>query len=285
MRDQLELVSRQQPGAKGGGAAGSANPPGANAGDPQEQAAYDGAIDLFRKGQYKGSLGILRRLHRALSGQPARSERPVLPGQQPLRAEGLQGCDRAAHQHGQKAPDNARAPDALLVIAGSQIELNNRAGARRRCSASSATIPARPPPARPSPTAAVMAAAASAVTAYRHPAPPGGLIALLLAAISHCWLTSRRGRPPCPGAGVARAEPPAAADPSTRVIVWDIRLPQALMAALVGAALGLAGAGCRPSSTTRWPARSRWACLRRPPSAPRWPSCSTSACPACPRAG
>ena len=35
---------------------------------------------------------------------------------------------------------------------------------------------------------------------------------------------------------------PAAADPSTRVIVWDIRLPQALMAALVGAALGLAGA-------------------------------------------
>ena len=41
---------------------------------------------------------------------------------------------------------------------------------------------------------------------------------------------------------MARAERPAAADPSTRVIVWDIRLPQALMAALVGAALGLAGA-------------------------------------------
>ena len=30
----------------------------------------------------------------------------------------------------QKAPDNARAPDALLVIAGSQIEMNNRAGAK-----------------------------------------------------------------------------------------------------------------------------------------------------------
>ena len=130
MRDQLELVSRQQPGAKGGGAAGSANPPGANAGDPQEQAAYDGAIDLFRKGQYKGSLGILRRLHRALSGQPARSECPVLPGQQPLRAEGLQGAIEQLTSMVQKAPDNARAPDALLVIAGSQIELNNRAGAK-----------------------------------------------------------------------------------------------------------------------------------------------------------
>lgn len=35
---------------------------------------------------------------------------------------------------------------------------------------------------------------------------------------------------------------PDAADASTRVIVWDIRLPQAATAALVGAALGLAGA-------------------------------------------
>lgn len=35
---------------------------------------------------------------------------------------------------------------------------------------------------------------------------------------------------------------PAEADPTTRVIVWDIRLPYALMAMAVGVALGLAGA-------------------------------------------
>ncbi|QEI09128.1 iron ABC transporter permease [Pigmentiphaga aceris] len=35
---------------------------------------------------------------------------------------------------------------------------------------------------------------------------------------------------------------PQATDPTTRVIVWDIRLPQALMAMAVGMALGLAGA-------------------------------------------
>jgi iron complex transport system permease protein len=35
---------------------------------------------------------------------------------------------------------------------------------------------------------------------------------------------------------------PANSDPTYRVIVWQIRLPQALMAILVGAALGLAGA-------------------------------------------
>ncbi|HWK71027.1 FecCD family ABC transporter permease [Pollutimonas sp. M17] len=35
---------------------------------------------------------------------------------------------------------------------------------------------------------------------------------------------------------------PSSADPTTQAIVWNIRLPQALMAVLVGAALGLAGA-------------------------------------------
>ncbi|TKI05692.1 FecCD family ABC transporter permease [Martelella alba] len=35
---------------------------------------------------------------------------------------------------------------------------------------------------------------------------------------------------------------PASADPGIRVIVWDIRLPTALMAVMVGMALGLAGA-------------------------------------------
>ena len=35
---------------------------------------------------------------------------------------------------------------------------------------------------------------------------------------------------------------PASANPGTRVIVWDIRLPYALMAVMVGMALGLAGA-------------------------------------------
>ncbi|MCD7066144.1 iron ABC transporter permease, partial [Klebsiella quasipneumoniae subsp. quasipneumoniae] len=35
---------------------------------------------------------------------------------------------------------------------------------------------------------------------------------------------------------------PASADPGIRAIVWDIRLPYAVMAIIVGLALGLAGA-------------------------------------------
>ena len=128
LRDQLELVSRQQPGAKGGGAAGSANPPGANAGDPQEQAAYDGAIDLFRKGQYKEaseSFAAFTALYPA-----SQLARAPSSGQQRYALKDFKGAIEQLTSMVQKAPDNARAPDALLVIAGSQIELNNRAGAK-----------------------------------------------------------------------------------------------------------------------------------------------------------
>ena len=185
MRDQLELVSRQQPGAKGGGAA-SANPPGANAGDPQEQAAYDGAIDLFRKGQYKEaseSFAAFTALYPA--SQLAPSAQFYL-GSSRYALKDFKGAIEQLTSMVQKAPDNARAPDALLVIAGSQIELNNRAGAKTTLQRIVRDYPSAPAAARqePSPTAAVMAAAASAVTAYRHILRRrAGLIALLLAAI------------------------------------------------------------------------------------------------------
>ncbi|WP_116791545.1 tol-pal system protein YbgF [Achromobacter dolens] len=131
LRDQLELVSRQQPSAnKPGGAPGGANPPGATAGDPQEQAAYDGAIDLFRKGQYKEaseSLAAFTALYPA--SQLAPSAQFYL-GSSRYALKDFKGAIEQLNAMVQKAPNNARAPDALLVIAGSQIEMNNRAGAK-----------------------------------------------------------------------------------------------------------------------------------------------------------
>src|SRR6056297_1902229 len=41
-------------------------------------------------------------------------------------------------------------------------------------------------------------------------------------------------------------------------IVWDIRLPRALLAALVGAGLALGGPFCNRSPATRWPTRTFW---------------------------
>lgn len=127
LRDQLELVSRQQPSAN---KPGGANPPGATAGDPQEQAAYDGAIDLFRKGQYKEaseSLAAFTALYPA--SQLAPSAQFYL-GSSRYALKDFKGAIEQLNAMVQKAPDNARAPDALLVIAGSQIEMNNRAGAK-----------------------------------------------------------------------------------------------------------------------------------------------------------
>lgn len=87
--------------------------------------------------------------------------------------------------------------------------------------------------------------AASAVSAYRHILRRrAGLIALLLAAIFIALLIDFTiGPTGLPWRELWRTlSAPEAADATYRVIVWDIRLPSALMAALVGMALGLAGA-------------------------------------------
>ncbi|MHC0510008.1 FecCD family ABC transporter permease [Achromobacter aegrifaciens] len=90
-----------------------------------------------------------------------------------------------------------------------------------------------------------MPPAASAVAAYQHILRRrAGLIALLLAALFIALLADFTVGP----SGLPWGElwqtltAPVAADPTTRVIVWEIRLPSALMAALVGMALGMAGA-------------------------------------------
>ncbi|WP_447917771.1 FecCD family ABC transporter permease [Achromobacter aegrifaciens] len=86
---------------------------------------------------------------------------------------------------------------------------------------------------------------ANAVAAYRHILRRrAGLIALLLAALFIALLADFTVGP----SGLPWGElwqtltHPSSADPTTRVIVWDIRLPSTLMAALVGMALGMAGA-------------------------------------------
>ena len=208
LRDQLELVSRQQPGARAAARAGSANPPGANAGDPQEQAAYDGAIDLFRKGQYKEaseSFAAFTALYPA--SQLAPSAQFYL-GSSRYALKDFKGAIEQLTSMVQKAPDNARAPDALLVIAGSQIELNNRAGAKTTLQRIVRDYPSAPPPARPRAVSNCCSNGGSRVRGHRlsaHPAAGQGSSPCCWRRFSsHCWLTSRRGRPPCPGAKGAR---------------------------------------------------------------------------------
>jgi len=67
----------------------------------------------------------------------------------------------------------------------------------------------------------------------------GGFCALLLASII---LDASLGPSRLPLGEVLNALLGSAADPSSHVIVWEIRLPVALMAVVVGASLGVAGA-------------------------------------------
>ncbi|GAB1577591.1 tol-pal system protein YbgF [Bordetella petrii] len=128
LREQVELLSRQQPSAQPG--QGATNPPGVTAGDPNEQAAYDGAIDQFRKGQYKEAGESLAAFLALYPDSQLAPTAKFYLGSSRYAVKDYKGAIEELNALVQQSPDNARAPDALLVIAGSQIELNNRAGAK-----------------------------------------------------------------------------------------------------------------------------------------------------------
>lgn len=128
LREQLELVSRQPHASQNG--QGSANPPGAVANDPSEQAAYDGAIDQFRQAQYKDASESLAAFLALYPNSQLAPTAKFYLGSSRYAIKDFKGAIDELNQLVQQTPNDARAPDALLVIAGSQIELNNRAGAK-----------------------------------------------------------------------------------------------------------------------------------------------------------
>ncbi len=134
LRNQLELVSRQQTspaqGQQGQQSTHPGNPPGVSAADPQEQAAYDGAIDLFRKAQYKEASESFAAFSALYPNSALAPSSQFYLGSSRYALKDFKGAIEQLNTLVQNAPNDARAPDALLVIAGSQIELNNRAGAK-----------------------------------------------------------------------------------------------------------------------------------------------------------
>jgi len=129
LRAEVEQATRaQQQTAQRGGSDGGDDTPKVS--DPQEQAAYDGAIDQYRNGQYKQaseSLGAFLTLYGDSLLAPTAW---FYLGSSLYAVKDYKGAVTALLQLVEQHPDSARAPDALLVIAGSQFELNNRAGAK-----------------------------------------------------------------------------------------------------------------------------------------------------------
>lgn len=126
LRGQVEEASRPAPPQQQAQAGSDA--PVAN--DPQEQAAYDGALDLFRNGQYKEAAESLTAFLTLYPDSALAPTARFYLGSSRYALKDYQGAIDQLRDVVDNTPDNARAPDALLVIAGSQIELNDRAGAK-----------------------------------------------------------------------------------------------------------------------------------------------------------
>lgn len=129
LRNQIEQAMHQAvPRAPASGTPSDTG--GATAGDPQEQATYDGAIDRFRKGQYADAAEALTAFLALYPNSQLAPTAQFYLGSSRYATKDYKGAIDQLQSMVKNAPDNARAPDALLVIAGSQIEMNNRAGAK-----------------------------------------------------------------------------------------------------------------------------------------------------------
>lgn len=129
LRQQIELLSSNQ-APRGASNRGASNPEGVTVNDPNEQAAYDGAIEQFSQAQYKDASESLTAFIALYSTSPLAPSAKFYLGSSRYAMKDYKGAITELNELVQQAPNDPRAPDALLVIAGSQIELNNRAGAK-----------------------------------------------------------------------------------------------------------------------------------------------------------
>ena len=126
LRGMIEQIGR--PGGASASAGGAQ--PDDKAEDPREQSAYDGAMEQFRKGEYKEASESLAAF---LTLYPESNLAPTALfylGSSRYALKDYKGAIDRLTLLSQKFATHPRAPDALLVIAGSQIEMNNRAGAK-----------------------------------------------------------------------------------------------------------------------------------------------------------
>ncbi len=98
--------------------------------DPQEQAAYEGPIGLFRSGKYKEAASDFQTFLEAYPNSQLAPEARFYQGSSRYASKDFKGAISGLQEMVSTTPQDPRAADALLVIAASQIELNNLAGAK-----------------------------------------------------------------------------------------------------------------------------------------------------------
>lgn len=98
--------------------------------DPQEQAAYEGPMGLFRSGKYKEAAASFGQFLDAYPNSQLAPEARFYQGSSLYASKDFKGSIQGLQEMLRMSPQDPRAPDALLVMAASQIELNDLNGAK-----------------------------------------------------------------------------------------------------------------------------------------------------------
>ena len=114
----------------GNAAPGQAQQQGAQGGDPQEQAAYNAAADLYRSGKYKEAASAFSTFTSSYPNSNLAGDARFYLGSSQYASKDFKGSIQTMQALVKAHPDDPKAPDALLVLAADQIEVNDMKGAK-----------------------------------------------------------------------------------------------------------------------------------------------------------
>lgn len=98
--------------------------------NPQEQLAFNTPMGKFREGKYKEAADGFKTFLTQYPSSQLAAEARFYQGSSLYAAKDFKGTLTALQPMAQAHPDSDRAPDALLIMAAAQIELNDLAGAK-----------------------------------------------------------------------------------------------------------------------------------------------------------
>ena len=98
--------------------------------DPQEQAAYDAAMDLYRNGQYQEAASSFGTFVEAYPESSQIEEVRFYEGSSLYAAKRFSAAIQKLYALINSNPSSKYAADALMVVASSQVEMNDLASAQ-----------------------------------------------------------------------------------------------------------------------------------------------------------
>lgn len=122
IRWELDLNKRSTQDQSGGSSSQTSN--------PDEQAAFDNPMGLFRSGKYKEAASGFNAFTRDYPSSPLVAEATFYQGSSLYASKDFKTAIQKLQGMVQASPQDPRAADALLIVAASQIELNSMAGAK-----------------------------------------------------------------------------------------------------------------------------------------------------------